>query len=145
MGRKKIDNTEKINEPKKRQVTFNKRSKGAAVKLLELHNLCGAQIFSVIISETGKMIVVNAGGSPSDLINKYNYLKNNNKIFKEFTKLPLEPISKKEDEKSSLEKETSLNESNDFYLNNENKKLVLENEENESLSFMNDFLVEKLI
>ena len=169
MGRKKIDIV-KINEPKKRQVTFNKRSKGVAVKLLELHNLCGAQIFSIIMSDTGKMTVVNAGGSPSDLINKYNSLKNNKKIFREFTELDQLKVNipitggvvdsepKQEDEKGDstntiayLSPDSGLlnvQDSTDYmglYFNEENKKLILENEENESLNCKDDFLVEKLI
>ena len=145
MGRVKIDNKVKINEPKKRQVTFIKRSKGAIKKLLELHHLCGAQIFTVIMSDTGKITVVNAGSSPSDLIAKYNYLKNNNQIFKEFTDLDQ---LKKEDVNKQPKKTC------EFYLNGDYNKLILEkepfelaldNEENESLNCMDDFLKEKLI
>ena len=85
MGKKKINTEGYIVDNKKRQITFCKRSNGVVKKLLELHHLCGTKIFSIILSETGKMIVVNTGNSPSELINKYNTMKKTNKIFKEVT------------------------------------------------------------
>ena len=161
MGKKKINNKELIRDSKKRQVTFYKRSKGAIKKLLELHHLCGAQIFSIIMSDTGKMIVVNKGGSPSDLINKYINFKLNNKPIKEFSDLDQikldninesqeivnspggttsKPIQEGVDE-SSLKyvifENDSTSEYNELYCHFENKKLVLENED-ENLNCLND-------
>ena len=142
MGKKKIDTERYIENPKQRQVAFYKRTKGAAKKLLELYHLCRAKIFSIILSETGKMIVINAGGSPHELMNQFITMKNNNKIFKLFTRLDQvkETSSKK---KTSMIGGGSMCWMNEMCSYFEGDKLLRESEENESLNLMNDFLEDK--
>ena len=93
MGKQKINNMVKINDNAKRHLSFYKRSRGVAIKLLELHNLCGAKVFSIILSETEKMTVVTAGSTSSDLIKKYNSIekKNSRKLLMKKTMVFLSP------------------------------------------------------
>ena len=109
MGKKKLDNKVKIENIKKRQVSFYKRSRGIATKLLELHNLCGANVFSIIISDTGKMTVVKSRDSSSDLINKYNSMdKTKIKMITEYENSNSNNSSKIKDKPASLPKLTSI-------------------------------------
>ena len=57
MGRKKLETSQKIEDPYQRSVTFCKRKRGAIKKLIELSNMCGTQIHLTIFDCEMKRLV----------------------------------------------------------------------------------------